>query len=204
MKHLKTFESFVGCGELFIKNPNYKLDESLTISENLKYHIDNELSLSDNIFRPGSVKFFDIINEVRELYENNNIQLTEEDRYIITTDLGKVGICEGKEVYLDLPMINEAEYKGKKVDLNKPKRNSGTGKKYYVYVKNDKGNIIKVNFGDKKGGLSVKVSDPKARKSFAARHDCENKKDKTKSGYWACRMTKFSNLLGGKTYPGYW
>ena len=66
------------------------------------------------------------------------------------------------------------------------------------------GNVKVVNFGDVKGGLSIKLSDPKARKSFAARHQCHLKKDKTTPGYWACRMTKFAHLLGGKTYPGFW
>jgi len=114
-------------------------------------------------------------------------------------------IYEGKKVYLNVPYLNEAEYKGKKVDLNKPKRNAGEGKKYYVYVKNpETGKIIKVTFGDKKGGLTAKVADPEARKSFAARHNCKDKKDKTKPGYWSCRLTKFGHLFGGKTYPGYW
>jgi hypothetical protein len=101
--------------------------------------------------------------------------------------------------------MNEAEYKGKKVKLNKPKRNTGEGKKYYVYVKNPKtGKVIKVTFGDKKGGLTAKVADAEARKAFASRHNCKDKKDKTKPGYWACRLTKFGHLFGGKTYPGYW
>ena len=52
--------------------------------------------------------------------------------------------------------------------------------------------------------LTAKVSDPKARKSFAARHNCDMKKDKTKAGYWACRINKYGHLWGGKTYPGYW
>ena len=152
MKHIKTFESF----------------NHFNISEDLKYHIDNNLSLMENVFRSGSDKFFDVINEARELFNSGKITLSKIDEELINSDLGKKGIYEDKEVWLDLPMINEAEYKGKKVELNKPKRNSGSGKKYYVYVKNDKGNVIKVNFGDAKGGLSAKVSDPKARASFAS------------------------------------
>ena len=61
-----------------------------------------------------------------------------------------------------------------------------------------------MNFGDVKGGLTAKVSDPEARKNFASRHKCSTKKDKTKAGYWACRLNKYGHLFGGKTYPGFW
>ena len=73
--------------------------------------------------------------------------------------------------------------KGKK--LNKPFRTPGGPKKFSVYVKNDKGNIIKVNFGDP--GLSIKRSDPGRRKNFRARHNCDNPGPKTKARYWSCR-----------------
>ena len=92
-------------------------------------------------------------------------------------------------------MINEAEYQVREVDLNKPKR--GGDKKFYVYVKNDKGNVIKIQFGDSTG-LSAKINDPAARKSFAARHDCANKKDKTKAGYWSCNLPRYASELGLK------
>jgi hypothetical protein len=114
----------------------------------------------------------------------------------------------GELVPLDLPMenieeLNEAEYHGKEVKLNHPMR--GGAKKYHVYVKNPKtGKVKKISFGDVHGGLTAKVSNAKARKAFAARHNCDMKKDKTKAGYWACRINKYGHLWGGKTYPGYW
>jgi len=84
----------------------------------------------------------------------------------------------------------EAEYRGRKVKLNKPMQ--GDVKKFKVYVKNKKGNVIKVNFGH--GGTSAKgktmrirKSNPKARKSFRARHNCDNPGQKTKARYWSCR-----------------
>ena len=77
----------------------------------------------------------------------------------------------------------EAEYRGRKVPLNKPMR--GDVKKFKVYVKNPKGNIVKVNFGDKK--MRIKKSNPKRRKSFRARHNCDNPGPKTKARYWSCR-----------------
>ena len=107
------------------------------------------------------------------------------------------GLFEGKYVPLEMPMlVNEED-----VELNKPKR--GGPKKFYVFVKNDKGNVVKVTFGDVKGGadgktLSVKLQDPAARRSYAARHNCDTAKDKTTARYWSCRMwtakTKVSDL----------
>ena len=77
----------------------------------------------------------------------------------------------------------EAEYRGRKVKLNKPMQ--GDVKKFKVYVKNPKGNIIKVNFGDP--NMRIKKSNPKRRKSFRARHNCDNPGPKTKARYWSCR-----------------
>lgn len=93
-------------------------------------------------------------------------------------------------------IISEAEYKGKNVELNSPKR--GGSKKFYVYTKNSKGNVVKVSFGAKSGGgkLSVKINDPKKRKQFSERFDCKNKKDKTKPSYWSCRLPYYADKLG--------
>ena len=97
--------------------------------------------------------------------------------------------------------IPEAEYRGKKVQLNKPKR--GGSKKFYVYVKSKKGNVKKVSFGDT--GLSVKLKQRGARASFAARHKCAQKKDKTKAGYWSCNIGRYwKSLGGGSNFSGYW
>lgn len=90
-------------------------------------------------------------------------------------------------------IIEEAEYRGRKVKLNKPTR--GDVKKFKVYVKNDKGNVVKVNFGHggtsakKRGEKTMKIrkSNPKARKSFRARHNCDNPGPKWKARYWSCR-----------------
>ena len=80
-------------------------------------------------------------------------------------------------------LIPEAKYRGRKVKLNKPMR--GDVKKFKVYVKNAKGNVVKVNFGDKK--MRIKKSNPKRRKSFRARHNCKNPGPKWKARYWSCR-----------------
>lgn len=100
--------------------------------------------------------------------------------------------------------VDEAKYKGKEVKLNKPMRSSGP-KKYKVYTKNAKGNVIVVNFGDAKGGLTAKINNAKARKAFSDRHNCPTKKDKTKAGYWSCRLPRYASLLGLKSsFGGYW
>lgn len=83
----------------------------------------------------------------------------------------------------DETILNEAEYQGRKVKLNKPMR--GDVKKFKVYVKNQKGNVVKVNFGDP--DMKIKKSNPKRRKSFRARHNCDNPGPKWKARYWSCR-----------------
>ena len=186
------------------------LTEEVDVTKNLKYHLDNQIPLFENVFRSHSDAFFDLINEVRYLYENGMVELSEKDVEIVESDLGKRAmLSNGQEVYLDIPVIeedlNEAEYKGRKVQVGRPMRNSGGGKKYVVYVKNPStGKIKKISFGDVSGGLTAKVSNPKARKAFASRHQCDKKKDRMTAGYWACRLTKFGHLFGGKTYSGYW
>jgi hypothetical protein len=181
----------------------YKVINENAINDSLKYHVDNNLFVTENIYRYGSEEFFNFINDVRELYENNDIELSSLNESIIKTDIGKRGIYNGEEVWLDIPneeveieSLTEAEYKGKKVELNKPKR--GGTKKFYVYTKNDKGNVIKVSFGAKSGGgkLAVKLKDPKARSAFAKRHNCEQKNDKTKPSYWSCRLPRYAKSLG--------
>ena len=86
--------------------------------------------------------------------------------------------------------LTEAEYQGRKVKLGKPMR--GDVKKFKVYVKDPKtGNVKKVNFGHKGKGnektMRIKKSDPKRRKSFRARHNCDNPGPRTKARYWSCR-----------------
>ena len=80
-------------------------------------------------------------------------------------------------------VLEEAEYQGRKVTLNKPMR--GDVKKSKVYVKNAKGNVVKVNFGDK--NMKIKKSNPKRRKSFRARHKCKTPGPKWKARYWSCK-----------------
>lgn len=99
--------------------------------------------------------------------------------------------------------LDEAKYQGKEVALGKPKR--GGSKKFYVYVMNPKTKKVKkVSFGGTTG-LTAKINDSEARTNFAKRHNCADKKDKTKPGYWSCRLPRYASLLGLKgSYSGYW
>jgi len=83
----------------------------------------------------------------------------------------------------DIADLREAEYQGRNVQLGKPM--AGDVKKSKVYVKGPKGNVVKVNFGDKK--MKIKKSNPKRRKSFRARHNCDNPGPRWKARYWSCR-----------------
>lgn len=83
------------------------------------------------------------------------------------------------------PIIGEAEYRGRKVKLGKPFLTPGGPKKRSVYVKNDKGNVVKVNFGDP--NMRIKKSNPARRKSFRARHKCDTPGPRWKARYWSCR-----------------
>jgi len=99
--------------------------------------------------------------------------------------LEKVSCDDCNNKYIENDTLGEAEYQGKKVKLNDPFRlPSGSNKKFGVYVKNEKGNIIKVTFGDP--NMEIKRDDPGRRKSFRARHNCDNPGPKTKARYWSC------------------
>jgi len=192
MKHIQLFNHFT------------------PISENLKYHIDNNMSVLENVFRPGSDSFISLIKEARELFDKDLITLSDDDKKLFEeTELGHFGLFEGEMVPLDLPMENIIEMnetEKKHPALNKPMRSSGP-KKYKVYVRNPKtGNIKQVNFGDVKGGLSTKINNPVARKSFIARHNCRRKwkpSDKLSAGYWSCHLPRYKNIYSG-SYSGYW
>ena len=102
---------------------------------------------------------------------------------------GEVYEYERKGVYQkngrNLVPVRAAEYQGRKVKLGKPFSTPDGPKKSSVYVKNDKGNVVKVNFGDP--NMSIKKDNPNRRKSFRARHNCDNPGPRWKARYWSCR-----------------
>jgi hypothetical protein len=184
-----------------------KLLENVIISDNLRYHIEKQIPLSENIFRTYSDSYFELLTEVRSLYFSDQIELCDPDAELVESDLGKKEIFEGREVYLDAPieveedLIMEAKHRGKNVTLNRPVRTPGGPKKYAVYVKAKNGNIKKVTFGDP--NLRVRGRSKARRKSFAARHKCSQKKDRTTAGYWSCRSHRIRSL-GNKGRGKYW
>lgn len=174
------------------------------VSEALQYHIDNGLSLTNNIFRAYSDGYFDLVNEVRELWEDGLIKLNEEDTLMVESDLGKKIQIGDDLIYLDAPfiyeteteedIIEEAKHRGKNVKLGKPFRTPGGPKKFAVYVKSQGGGVKKVTFGDP--NLKVRNRNKGAAKSFRARHKCDQKKDRTTAGYWSCNVGRYAKQLG--------
>jgi hypothetical protein len=103
----------------------------------------------------------------------------------------------GDEQYEDWgDLSEEVEHDGKKVHLNKPFRTSDGKGKFAVYTKNDKGNVVKVNFGDTTG-LTIKTGNPERRHSYRARHHCETPGPKWKANYWSCRSWSKGSVSAG-------
>ena len=113
------------------------------------------------------------------------VPIKEADSYCASCLIEAIRSCDENAEYINLiePGLNEAEYQGRKVQLGKPMR--GDVKKFKVYVKNGKGNVIKVNFGDP--NMRIRKSNPARRRSFRARHRCATAKDRTSARYWSCR-----------------
>jgi len=91
-------------------------------------------------------------------------------------------VCETRSY--EPEVLEEAEYQGRSVTLNSPFRTPSGPKKFAVYTKNESGNVVIVRFGDP--NMSIKRDDPARRKSFRARHNCDNPGPKWKARYWSC------------------
>jgi hypothetical protein len=212
---IKNYLNLLVESEQMVDAPRLMLKEGFdysSVSKGLNYHVVNKLPLYDNIFRVHSDSYYNLYAEARTLLKKGILLLGEADQKMITeTDIGRFDVFEGEVVPLDSPIlieddeynissINEAEYKGKKVDLNKPHRIGGGKKKFRVYTKNDKGNVVKVEFGQP--GVKIAKS-AAARKSFLARHHCDSPGPKWKANYWACNIGRYKKQLGLK-FPGRW
>jgi hypothetical protein len=174
------------------------------ISEGLQYHLDNQIPLNENVYRYGSEEYFNLINEVRSLYKESNIDLSIMDEELVRQSIGDKGVYEGKDVWLNFPMeevrLYEAKHNGREVSLNSPKK---TGSQNYVYVTGclkDKSKVKKITYGS---AMKDKLKDPDRRKAFAARHGCEglSLKDKCTKKYWACRKPRdFAQISGSNSW----
>lgn len=175
------------------------------LGEGTLWHLRNRVGFDTPVYRPGTASYFGLYREARALYRAGAYEpRNDHERDLLESDLGEVAEVAGRRVPLDFPFqpeaLLEAEYQGRDVELNEPKR--GSGGKAYVYVRDPKtGNVKKVTFGSSMpDAMGDSEADRKRRKSFGDRHGCAAKKDKTKAGYWACRATKFF----GRDIPGWW
>lgn len=169
------------------------------VSDGLRYHIENNIPLTNPVYRKFSESYFSLLKEARSLYNDGKLIVCADSEWMLEGNIGEFGEWDGELVPLDFPMAMEdeeriiksaAEYKGRKVQLGKPrtlrKGEPGYGKKQYVVFVKDGDRVKRISFGD--ANLRAKPSNPKARKSFRARHKCHQKKDRTKAGFWACRF----------------
>jgi hypothetical protein len=154
------------------------LKEDVKISNALQYHIDNGMTLTENAFMFYSEGYFNLINEVRDLWNKGKIDLNNEDILMIESDLGKK-VKIGKEyVYLDAPYIYETE-EGVLTESKIPRG----PKKFAVYTKDKTGGVKKVTFGN--SNLILKES-----------RKCSQKTDRTTAGYWSCNVGRYTKQLG--------
>ena len=161
-----------------------QLDKSLILKENVKisnalqYHIDNGMTLTENAFMFYSEGYFNLVNEVRELFNEGKIDLNEEDTLMVESDLG-IKVKVGKKyIYLDAPYISETEE-----DVLTESKTPRGHKKFAVYTKDKTGGIKKITFGDS----ILKLNE--SRK-------CSQKTDRTTAGYWSCNLSRYSKQLG--------
>lgn len=178
-------------------------------SDDLLLHVLSGVGVDQNIHRPGSDAFFALFREARLLSESGLYKLNEKEADLLEgTDLGTFDFYNGVLVPLDFPMlyenddILEAKYKGRKVKLGKKGAQRIGGGRARVYVRDPKTRKVKkVEFGSSMPDAMGDSKKHKARrKSYGKRHRCADKKDKTKPGYWSCRLTK----LFGRNIAGWW
>lgn len=164
------------------------------ILEAIDYNLSNQLPLSECVFRRESKMFESYFKYLKEHKQSlPSDKLTAFDLELLETNIGEYDLFEGQLVALDLPFVaEEALTEEEKVTLNSPKR--GGAKKFYVYVKNDQGKVVKVSFGAP--GMDVRFDNKEAREAFAARHECSTKKDRTSAGYWSCNLPRYAKALG--------
>lgn len=166
---------------IFSEQEMYETDQGGTVyqiplARNLSEQEADEYAnrLANYMFEQG-YEDFDIDISADGLEETDEITYDDDDDFF--EDYGVMWFNE------DDDPIDEAEYQGRKVKLGKPM--AGDVKKFKVYVKNPKGNVVKVNFGSKEH--RIKKSNPARRKSFRARHNCDSPGPRHKARYWSCR-----------------
>jgi hypothetical protein len=180
-------------------------EEDLQYAKDIKFQpLSDLLGIIINKYHDTDNKtYLDLYNELQELFTQDlKVKLNYTEilivlkKYLTDSEINKLLVAVNAG-------LNESKDK-KTPPLNKPRR--GGSKKFYVYVRDPRTKKIKkVSFGMAGGGLHAKLNNPKARKAFASRHDCKNKKDRTKASYWSCHLPRYASLLGIKSnFSGYW
>ena len=191
--------------EYSAEGENWDEDELEYYDEETGEHVRVYVTTGDTVLSPKGTRKGKVVKRLKDRAEINF------DGKIIQAFYDKLDpVFDPKDMFkithfqmVQESILNEAKKKNTK-KLNKPMRDSSGGKAYKVYVKDPKTKKIKtVRFGS--GGLRAKINDKKARNAFAARHKCSQKKDKTKAGYWSCRLPRYAKLLGLKSsFSGFW
>jgi hypothetical protein len=179
-----------GAGYKLVKEED---EPSVSLEEAVQYHLENKISFTENIFRPESDMFFEMISEAKRLYTEGKYEPKDEwEKDMLQSNIGEKAMFEGQEVILDYPFEEELneEDKTEGKGIGKPWREGGGGA---VYVR-DGDSIRKISFS--KSGMKKRYMDPAATRSFVARHRCLTNKDKTSASYWACRWPRFFSNSG--------
>jgi len=161
-----------------ISNLSDEIKNKINSEDELPSWVQDKITLSNHNMEAISsyLNKKEISEDLSEEEYDEACELMEITNFVLEGE--KYGFYEIKT-----PELNEAEYQGRKVQLGKIMR--GDVKKFKVYVKNDKGNVVKVNFGQK--GVKIKKNNPERRKSFRARHNCDNPGPRWKARYWSCK-----------------
>ena len=168
------------------KTDKYLANRRKAISKNIKKEQKRPLAKSSTFNKRSIFQTESSQNELKSKTNRPAKKYTGDTELVLEYDVvneedTKDFVAFMRENYLDT--LDEAEYKGRKVKLGKPMR--GDVKKFKVYVKNPKGKVVKVNFGQK--GMNIKKNNPKRRKAFRARHNCDNPGPRHKARYWSCK-----------------
>ncbi len=168
-----------------------KLDESI-FPNNTVYETELgttvfDIPLPRKLNEEESKEFADKLSSYlkEEGYDDFDIEITTDESVVAeeTYDGDDFFLEYGVMWFNEDDTLDEADYQGRSVPLGKPMR--GDVKKFKVYVRKPNGNIVKVNFGDP--NMRIKKSNPARRRSFRARHNCDNPGPRHKARYWSCR-----------------
>lgn len=187
---------------------NDEKNVKFVVDEIMKELWERPTCFADIVYRPFSEAFFQKIKEMKQRVGTLNEGIVPFDRFTreaLETDIGEFDLYESVLVPLDIPIPEDVHFElfeskklPKGAKLGTPRRGGGGGGgKFHVYVRDPKTkNVKKITFGAK--GMSVGINNPKRRKSFVARHNCEKANDRTTASYWSCRLPRYWKQLGLK------